>query len=245
MGVMVLSPTAGAMLAAVFEGFSDAAKAAIYAAHAESRRLGAPATGSEHLLLGIVTTAPARIFAGTGATPAEVERLIAIVGPALPERPDRWSPSGTQVLEMALRERLALGDPLTEVEHVALAVTNEDAEDSAQILQQLGVSLTELRIALLSRLGHARTEPAPAWPGSAADPRESDSRASGLPTPDEVVVAGFAPDAHAEVINVSYTQPDHAVVQVGFPGNGPYYYLNIYQHHDGGWRMERPRSHDA
>ena len=53
-------------------------------------------------------------------------------------------------------------------------------------------------------------------------------------------VAAFARDAHAEVINVIYTQPDQAVVQVGFPGNGPYYWLNIFRHHDGGWRTERP-----
>ncbi len=229
------------MLVGMFEGFSDDSKVAIYAAHAESRRLGSPATGPEHLLLGIVTTAPgpATIFAGTGVTPAEVERLIAIVGPALPERPDRWSANGTRVLEMALRERLALEDRLTEVEHVALAVTNEEAEDSAQIVRQLGSSLTELRIGLLSRLGHAGTEPAPAWPGSVADRRESANYAVGLPTPEEVAVAGFAPDADAEVIDVSYTQPDHAVVQVGFPGNAPSYYLNIFQHHDG-WRTERP-----
>jgi hypothetical protein len=76
--------------------------------------------------------------------------------------------------------------------------------------------------------------------GSVTDRRESANNAVGRPTPEEVAVAGFALDAHAEVINVSYTQPDHAVVQVGFPGNGPYYWLNIFRHHDGGWRTERP-----
>jgi len=152
------------MLMRMFEGFSDNAKVAIYAAHAESRRLGAPAAGSEHLLLGIVTTAPgpATVFAGTRVTPAEIERLIAIVGPALPERsPVRWSRSGARVLEMALRERLALGDRLTEVEHVALAVTNVDAEGSFQIMRQLASSLAELRAGLLRSLGHAGTELAP------------------------------------------------------------------------------------
>ena len=114
-----------------------------------------------------MTTAPgpATIFAGTRVTPAEVERLIAIVGPALPELPDRWSRSGARVLEMALRERLALGDRLTEVEHVALAVTNVDAEGSFQIMQQLRSSPAELRTGLLRSLGHAGAELAPAWPG--------------------------------------------------------------------------------
>ena len=156
------------MLMRMFEGFSDNAKVAIYAAYVESRRLGAPAAGSEHLLLGIVTTAPgpATIFAGSRVTRAEVERLIAIVGPALPERPVRWSwsRSGARVLEGALRERLALGDRLIEVEHVALAVTNVDAEGSFQIMRQLGSSPAELRTGLLRSLGHVGTEPAPAWP---------------------------------------------------------------------------------
>jgi hypothetical protein len=44
---------------------------------------------------------------------------------------------------------------------------------------------------------------------------------------------------------VGYTQPDHAVVQIGFPGKGAYYWLNIFRHHDGSWRGERPGSHDA
>ena len=162
---MVLSPAVGAMLAGMFEGFSDDAKGAIYAAHAESRRLGASATGAEHLLLGIVTTdpGPAMIFADAGVTPAEVERLIANVGPALPERPDRWSLSGARVLEMALRERLALGDRLTDVGHVALAVTNVNAEESFHIMRQLGSSLPELRAGILRSLGHAGNEPPPAW----------------------------------------------------------------------------------
>jgi hypothetical protein len=70
--------------------------------------------------------------------------------------------------------------------------------------------------------------------------REFANYALGPATPEVVAVAGFAPDAHAEVINVSYTRPDHAVVQVGFPCSGPYYWLNIFRHHDGGWRTERP-----
>ena len=216
-------------------------KFAIYAAYVESRRLGTPrrlrAPPPRHC---DAAPGPATIFAGTRVTPAEVERLIAIVGPALPERPVRWSRSGARVLEMALRERLALGDRLTEVEHIALAVTNVDAEGSFQIMRQLGSSPAELRTGLLRSLGHVGTEPAPAWPGSVADRRESANNAVEPVTPEEVAVAGFAPDAHAEVIRVSYTQPDHAVVQVGFPGNGPYYWLNIFRHHDGGWWMEKP-----
>jgi hypothetical protein len=138
------------------------------------------------------------------------------------------------------RERLALGDRLTEVEHVALAVTSVDAEGSFQIMQQLPSSPAELRTGLLRSLGHAGTELAPAWPGSVTDRRESTNNAVGRPTPEEVAVAALAPDAHAEVINVSYAQPNHAVVQVGFHGNGPCYWLNIFRHHDGGWRTERP-----
>ncbi len=95
------------------------------------------------------------------------------------------------------------------------------------------------RAGLLRSLG-AGTELAPPWPGSVADRRESAKYAVGLATPEEVAVAGFAPDAHAEVIDVSYGSPNHAVVQVGFPDKSAYYWLNIFRHRDGGWRTERP-----
>jgi hypothetical protein len=69
-------------------------------------------------------------------------------------------------------------------------------------------------------------------------------------TPEELVLRGFKPEDQAWVVNVEYKQysPDlvarfgdlgHAIVQVGFPGNRPYYFINAY-HFPDGWLMEMP-----
>ena len=224
----------------MFEGFSDAAKAAIKAAQTQSRWLGALATGPEHLLLGVLTTSPgvASVFADLGVTAAHLEGFVADAEPVpLKQRPDGFTPTRRRVLEMSLRERLALGDPVIEVEHLALALTNEGCEEIAGMVRSLGTSPAELRVGLLARLGHTGSEPTPAWPGST--PSTSDSGSRGCSTPSEVALRGFAPEALAYIVDVRYEQDDHAVVQVGFPGKAAYYYLNIYQHEDD-WRLEIP-----
>ena len=233
------------MLIGVFEGFSDAAKAAIEAARMWSHRLGVSATRPEHLLLGVLTTSPgvATAFADFGITAAHLERLVADAQPVpLKRRSDRFTPTSTRVLEMSLRERLALGDPVIEVEHLALALTNEGCKEIAGMVRSLGTSRAELRVGLLARLGHTGSEPTSAWPGST--PSASDSGPRGCSAPNEVALRGFAPDAQAHIVNVRYQQADHAVVQVGFPGKAAYYYLSIFRHQDG-WRLEIPEGRSS
>ena len=58
-------------------------------------------------------------------------------------------------------------------------------------------------------------------------------------TPEEVALRGFQPDAQAYVVNIRYEDPDHAVVEVGFPDKVPTYGLNLYHHADG-WSLEIP-----
>jgi len=232
--------TSGAMLMSVFEGFSDAAKAAIKASHMQSCRLGAPATGPEHLLLGVLTTSPstATVFADLCVTAAHLERSVAASEAILlNERPDRFTLATKQALEMSLRERLALGDPVVEVEHLALAIINEGCDEIAGMVRNLGTSPAELRAGLLARLGHTGTEPTPEWPDATRATPESEPRGSS--TPDEVALRGFPPEHHAYIVDVRYKHPDHAVVQVGFPGKEAFYWLNIFLH-DGGWRLEIP-----
>jgi ATP-dependent Clp protease ATP-binding subunit ClpC len=238
---MRLVSMTGAMLMSVFEGFSDAAKVAIEAAHRHSHRLGAVATGPEHLLLGVLTTTSgvAVFFAELGVTPGRVESFIFGIAEAVPvkERGDQWSPAARRALEMSLRERLALEDFVIDVEHLALALINENCDETARIMRELPASPPDLRRGLLVRLGHRGTEPAPDWPGRARSSLESNSGACA--TPDEVALRGFAPKDQAHIVNLRYEQADHAIVQVGFPGGGPCYILNIYLHDDG-WRLERP-----
>jgi hypothetical protein len=58
-------------------------------------------------------------------------------------------------------------------------------------------------------------------------------------TPEEVVLSGFAAEAGAYVVDVRYEQPDHAVVQVGFPDKTACYWMNVFRYNDG-WRLDMP-----
>ncbi len=227
----------------MFEGFSDAAKAAIYAAHEESHRLGASETGAGHLLLGILMTSPrtAGLLDGQGVTVEAVELALCgdrEVAPA-GRRTDRWSASALNALEMSLRERLALGDPAIEVEHLTLAVVNENCSESARILADLGASPEVIRIRVLAFVRRPR-QPSPVWVGEGG-PSSGPAAAAGCATPSEATLRGFAPDAQAHIVDVAYPEPDHAVVQVGFRQGQPFYFLNFYRHEDG-WSLERRAS---
>jgi hypothetical protein len=73
-------------------------------------------------------------------------------------------------------------------------------------------------------------------------------------TPEELVLGGFKPEDQASVVSVEYKEysPDlvarfgdlgHAVVQVGFPGKRPCYFIRAY-HFPEGWQMEMPSEKD-
>ena len=58
-------------------------------------------------------------------------------------------------------------------------------------------------------------------------------------TPEQVALNGFGAEAGAYVVDVRYEQPDHAVVQVGFPDKAASYWKNVFRHADG-WRLDLP-----
>jgi hypothetical protein len=62
---------------------------------------------------------------------------------------------------------------------------------------------------------------------------------AGAATPEEVALSGFAAEAEAHVVDVRYEQPDHAVVQIGFPDEAASYWMNVFRHGDG-WRQDMP-----
>jgi hypothetical protein len=59
------------------------------------------------------------------------------------------------------------------------------------------------------------------------------------PTPEELALEGFSPDAHAEVVGVYYGSDDVVSVEVGFPGNGPHIFRQIHRWGEDDWRHEK------
>lgn len=229
----------------MFEGFDDEAKAAIAAAHAAAERFGAIDTGSEHLLLGIVTTdsATARILAGLRVTPEGVEHAI------VPRREGQavrsggqWSPACRSVFATCLQNRLERGDRMIGIGYLALAITEERYGQAASILAELtGASPAAVRDRLMLRLGiDSWNEPEPSrWPSLSHG-----FKTDGLADPREVALRGFAPEVHAYIAEIRYKAPDHALVSVGFPGTSASYLFNIFRHDDG-WRMDTPEGREV
>jgi hypothetical protein len=55
-----------------------------------------------------------------------------------------------------------------------------------------------------------------------------------------VALACFSPDAGAELVGDQYGSDDVATVEVGFPGQGPHYFLQIHRWREHDWRHEKP-----
>jgi len=230
------------MLVGVFEGFNEEARAAIYAAQAGSHRLGASAAGSEHLLLGVmaVDSVASRTLGSLGVGASEVERAVARrAGTSIVEDASvRWTQTCLPIFETCLCNRIDHGGGPIGVEYLTIALTCPRYGDAARILADLsGLELAALRAGLMHGLGIG------SWNEPSSSLADTPDLAGGCATPEEVALRGFGPDDGAYVVGVRYEQPVHAVVQVGFPGKGPCYGLNIYRHNDG-WRLEIPEGRD-
>jgi ATP-dependent Clp protease ATP-binding subunit ClpC len=135
----------------VFERFSERARQVVVLAHDEARALGHDYIGTEHLLLGLLREEEgiaARVLEGLGVTPEEVRgKVVSIVGrgEAAPAEQIPFTPRAKQVLELSLREALALGHNDIGTEHVLLGVVREYEGLGARILFDLGADAETIR----------------------------------------------------------------------------------------------------
>jgi ATP-dependent Clp protease ATP-binding subunit ClpC len=152
----------------VFERFSERARQVVVLAHDEARALGHDYIGTEHLLLGLLREeegVAARVLKGLGVTPEEVRgKVVSIVGrgEAAPAEQIPFTPRAKQVLELSLREALALGHNDIGTEHVLLGVVREYEGLGARILFDLGADAETIR----NEVVRALSGPGPQPPGS-------------------------------------------------------------------------------
>jgi transposase-like protein len=122
----------------------------------EARRIGVPALGTEHILLGILRSrrslaAKALTALGvTHAAAAEVLRTTLAGVPAAAGADEEAagsdiSPHARRILEGSLREALKRGDGYIGVEHLLLALLTDSRNGAVQTLEALGVTPRRLR----------------------------------------------------------------------------------------------------
>jgi hypothetical protein len=137
------------------------ARAAVNLAREEATTLGAPAVGSEHLLLGIMRTRAApvhRVLEGGGVTLADARRcaqptLIDGRPPPAPPLPAVAGPQGISAyarvtFEQSLREAVKRGDGHIGVEHLLLASLEDPHGGAHRTLCELGLDPARVRAEL-------------------------------------------------------------------------------------------------
>ncbi len=142
--------------------FTDACRQALQKARDESRRLGQPYVGTEHLVLAVLAERdgePARILTALGLRVSfvrgEMERLASAQGRAsrLPGPDLPYTSRAKAVLERAMKEAADLGDAAVDSVHLLLSVLGDSRSPASQLLKRLGATAEEARAAHRSGAG--------------------------------------------------------------------------------------------
>jgi ATP-dependent Clp protease ATP-binding subunit ClpC len=151
----------------VFERFTERARRTLTLAQEEARLLNHGFIGTEHILLGLMVEG-----SGIGATALtsmgisyedarrEVEKAIGFAGAPTTGSPP-FTPRAKKVLELSLREALAMNHSYIGTEHILLGLIREGEGVAANVLMILGADLTRVRGEILKLLsGHQGTREA-------------------------------------------------------------------------------------
>jgi prophage maintenance system killer protein len=135
----------------MFNRFTDRARRAVQLAQEEARLLRHDYVGTEHLLLGLLYEGEgvaARALESLGISREDVQRqVVEIAGPGQgsPPRPLLFTPRAKKVVEISLREAMALGHHYIGTEHLLLGLLRDGEGVGAQALTRLGTDDAQVR----------------------------------------------------------------------------------------------------
>jgi ATP-dependent Clp protease ATP-binding subunit ClpA len=160
---------AGVGFPPVFERFTERARQVVVLAQEEARALKHSYIGTEHLLLGLLREeegVAARVLASLGVTleaaRARVEEIVG-AGDEATAGQVPFAPRAKKVLELALREALAIGHNYIGTEHILLGLARENEGAAAAVLLHFDVDDDRIRSEVIEVLGpHAIGDPIPA-----------------------------------------------------------------------------------
>ncbi len=144
--------------------------------------LGHNHIGTEHLLLGLLDEEDglaARVLGQLGVSlEAARAQVVDILGPGgtAPSGHIPFTPRAKKVMELSLREALALGHNYIGTEHILLGLIREGEGVAAQVLVRLGAELSQTRqeiIALLAGYSPSRVRGLRPAPGTSLTPAAS------------------------------------------------------------------------
>jgi ATP-dependent Clp protease ATP-binding subunit ClpC len=145
----------------MFERFTERARQTVVYAQVEARDLRHNYIGTEHLLLGLLREEDglaARVLWSLDITVEGVREQVARIigqGGEVTNGQIPFTPRAKKVLELALREAVALGHNYIGTEHILLGIVREDDGVGARILLDLGADADRVRAETRRLLGGA------------------------------------------------------------------------------------------
>ncbi|HEX4659313.1 MAG TPA: Clp protease N-terminal domain-containing protein, partial [Streptosporangiaceae bacterium] len=156
----------------MFERFTNQARRVVALAQEEARMLKHNRIGTEHILLGLIQVddgVAAESLESLGISLAAVrEQVEEIIGHGRWAPPVNipYAPQAKKVLDMSLREALALGHHTIGTEHILLGLIREGESPAAQVLATLGADLSRVRQQVLELLQDPQDEEPGQGPGA-------------------------------------------------------------------------------
>lgn len=147
----------------MFRRFTDRARRVVHLAEEEARLLRHDHVSAEHLLLGLLYDGEgmaAEALDSLGLSREEVRgQLTEIIGHGHSSAagPLSFTPQAKRVLELSLREALALGHLYIGTEHLLLGLLRDSEGIAAQVLTGLGAGHSRVRDRVLDLLAGQRT----------------------------------------------------------------------------------------
>jgi ATP-dependent Clp protease ATP-binding subunit ClpC len=145
----------------MFERFTERARQTVVYAQVEARDLRHNYIGTEHLLLGLLREEEglaARVLWSLDITVQGVRAQVARIigqGDEVTDGQIPFTPRAKKVLELALREAVALGHNYIGTEHILLGLVREDEGVGARILLHFGADADRVRAETRRLLGGA------------------------------------------------------------------------------------------
>jgi len=132
----------------LFSRFTPRAAKAVELARKEARRIKNHGVGTEHLVLGLLSTGgvAAEVIDAQGVSAGEVRKAVrAAAAPPSDDVPDPvpFAPATKRALEMAAREALRRGHNYVGTEHLLLAVLADSDSVGSRVLTSLGITSDE------------------------------------------------------------------------------------------------------
>jgi ATP-dependent Clp protease ATP-binding subunit ClpA len=150
----LLEPPLGASTSGPKILVTSEARRSIQLARQEAKRLGQPAVGTEHILLGILRCHQSHAVRALNALGVTLEAARACLQTTMPGLPlgsaegagnDGMSAHGRRILEGSLREALKRGEGYIGVEHLLLALLSDSRNGAVQTLEQLRTTPAKIR----------------------------------------------------------------------------------------------------